>query len=302
MHRWELGRPVLENHQGDRIFEVKVTDPGIYASDRNLSEVVVEFNSSLTLDSDFNGSGDFKPAVMHGLHASRLFKFVLDDNATYEDNSSGVVIERGLFDERPSALFLDGRNVNRNAAFGYELETASNYIRLNDVVDYDPDPKKSFIELYIDDRFPAQLYYGNGVTTGITSQTVPAFGNRILISDPVPGRSWAINEPAYKQNYSYTDQNGQYAFGNLDPGMYNVSVFLEDIKLQESTFRPQADPYRISQVLYVPGFPEITLETDNLGRGISSLIWSLESRNLARPTGDLDAEEEFLQEFYNKKL
>ena len=123
-----------------------------------------------------------------------------------------------------------------------------------------------------------------------------------MISDPVPGSSWAINEPLTKRQYSYTDQNGQYAFGNLDPGMYNVSVFLEDIKLQESTFRPQADPYRISQVLYVPGFPELTLETDNLGRGISSLVWTLESRNLARPSAQLNAEDEFLQEFYNKRL
>ena len=123
-----------------------------------------------------------------------------------------------------------------------------------------------------------------------------------MISDPVPGSSWAINEPLTKRQYSYTDQNGQYAFGNLDPGMYNVSVFLEDIKLQESSFRPQADPYRISQVLYVPGFPELTLETDNLGRGISSLVWTLESRNLARPSAQLNAEDEFLQEFYNKRL
>ncbi|MDA8805939.1 InlB B-repeat-containing protein [Opitutales bacterium] len=298
---WHLGTPILADHQGDRIFSVEVTEPGLYSATRDLSEVSIEFNGSVALDQDFNGTSDFIAAEVTGLSTSRMTRLVLDDNASYEDNSSGTVIERGLFDERPSAQFLDGRNLSNLTNFGYELETPSDYIRLNNVVDYDPDPKKSFIELYIDDRFPAQLYYGNGVTT-TTSQTVPAFGNRILISDPVPGSSWAINEPLTKRQYSYTDQNGQYAFGNLDPGMYNVSVFLEDIKLQESSFRPQADPYRISQVLYVPGFPELTLETDNLGRGISSLIWTLESRNLARPSAQLNAEDEFLQEFYNKRL
>ena len=298
---WHLGTPILADHQGDRIFSVEVTEPGLYSATRDLSGVSIEFNGSVALDQDFNGTSDFIAAVVTGLSTSRMTRLVLDDNASYEDNSSGTVIERGLFDERPSAQFLDGRNLSNLTNFGYDFETPSDYIRLNNVVDYDPDPKKSFIELYIDDRFPAQLFYGNGVTT-TTSQTVPAFGNRILISDPVPGSSWAINEPLTKRQYSYTDQNGQYAFGNLDPGMYNVSVFLEDIKLQESSFRPQADPYRISQVLYVPGFPELTLETDNLGRGISSLVWTLESRNLARPSAQLNAEDEFLQEFYNKRL
>ncbi|MDG1356174.1 MAG: hypothetical protein P8P90_08005, partial [Opitutales bacterium] len=299
---WNLGTPILADHQGDRIFSVEVTEPGLYSATRDLSAVNIEFNGSVALDQDFNGTSDFIPAVVTGLQTSRMTRLVLDDNASYEDNSSGTVIERGIFDERPSAQFLDGRNLSNLTNFGYEDENSSTYIRLNNFVSYDPDSKKSFIELYIDDRFPAELYYGNGIIQGAGTQTVPAFGNRILISDPVPGSSWAINEPLTKRQYSYTDQNGQYAFGNLDPGMYNVSVFLEDIKLQESTFRPQADPYRISQVLYVPGFPELTLETDNLGRGISSLVWTLESRNLARPSAQLSAEDEFLQEFYNKRL
>ena len=112
----------------------------------------------MALDQDFNGTSDFIAAVVTGLSTSRMTRLVLDDNASYEDNSSGTVIERGLFDERPSAQFLDGRNLSNLTNFGYDFETPSDYIRLNNVVDYDPDPKKSFIELYIDDRFPAQLY------------------------------------------------------------------------------------------------------------------------------------------------
>ena len=112
----------------------------------------------------------------------------------------------------------------------------------------------------------------------------------------------ATNEPVDKNQSSYTDLNGQYAFGNLDPGIYNITVFLEDKSHQESTFRPQANPSRISEVLYVPGFPKLLLESDNLGNGKSSLVWSLESRNLARPSQQLDAEDEFIQEFYNKRL
>ncbi|MEK9773869.1 MAG: hypothetical protein VW576_09930, partial [Opitutae bacterium] len=303
---WNFGTPILEDHLGDRILSVEVIEPGLYSSGRStpeLSDITIEFNSSLTIDNDFNGSADFVEAKVKGFSTSVLSKFVLGDTATYDDNSTGTVIERGLFDERPDAIFLDGRNLFLNSIldFGYEEENKSTYIRLNDVVDYDADSKKSYIELYIDDRFPTQLFYGNGVTRP-QSQVVPKLGNRILVSEPVPASSWALDEPTIKKQFSYTDQNGQYAFGNLDPGMYNVTVFLEDIKWQESTFRPQSSPTRISEVLYVPGFPQLVLESDNLGEGKSALVWSLESRNLVRPSQQLDAENEFLLEFYNKTL
>ena len=37
-------------------------------------------------------------------------------------------------------------------------------------------------------------------------------------------------------------------------------------------------------MLYVPGFPELVLETDNNGDGKSSLVWSAEARELSRPS------------------
>ena len=302
---WNFGTPILADHWGDRILSVEVTEPGLYSPVRNLSDfsdVTIEFNSSVAIDQDFNGSIDFVEAKLSGLATSVLTKLVLGDSATYEDNSSGTVIERGLFNERPDAIFLDGRNLSKVSVFGYEEEIKSTYIRLNDVVDYDADNKKSFIELYIDDRFPTELYYGNGVVNSSQYQVLPALGNRILISDPVPGPTWALLEPTTKKQFSYTDQNGQYAFGNLDPGMYNITVFLEDINFQESTFRPQSSPTRISEVLYVPGIPELVLESDNLGEAKSTLVWSVETRNLVRPTQNKTAEEEFIQEFYEKRL
>jgi hypothetical protein len=293
---WELGRPVMENHMGDKIMSVVVADPGLYSAGRNLSDVTIDFNSTVVMDQDFNGSIDFVAAELEGLSTSTLTKLVLDNNASYEDNSSGPILERGLFDERPNVILLDGNNLRNLTSFGYERDVDLTFIRMNNFAKYEADPKKSFIDLYIDEKFPSSLYYG---TSGAT-QTLPAMGNRILVTDAVPGGTWAINEPQTKPHFSYTDQSGHYAFGNLDPGMYYVNVFMEDIMLQESTFRPKSDPTHISQVLYVPGFPELTLESDNLGRGVSSLLWSVESRSLGRPADPtLD---EFTEEFYNKKI
>ena len=102
--------------------------------------------------------------------------------------------------ERPDAIFLDGRNLSNVSNFGYEEENNSTYI-INDVVDYDADNKKSFIELYIDDRFPTELAYGNGVVNSSQYQVLPALGNRILIPDPVPGSTWAFLEPTTKKRF-----------------------------------------------------------------------------------------------------
>ena len=312
-HVWFPGRPVLADTLGDRVSSIEVTEHGLYNSSRDLSAVTIEFNNSVVQDIDGNGSIDFIEASALGFGASRLTNFVLDDNATYENNSSGSSMEYGLFDETPSIMFLDNRNfyvstgamLGKTTAlsnFGYEQETKSSYIRLNDVVDYEADSKKSFIDLYVDDLFPTQLFYGNGILEGNSSQVLPAMGNRILVSEAVPGLNWAIDEPTEKASYSYTDIYGQYHFGNLEPGMYNLTVFMEDKKLQETTFRPRTEPTRITQTIYVPGFPELTLESDNLGKGISSLVWSLESRNAARPNEQISSGSEFFQEFYGKKL
>ena len=75
--------------------------------------MTIEFNNSVVMDQDFNGSRDFIGAEVTGISTSTLTKLVLDNNASYEDNSSGPIVERGLFDERPNVILLDGRNLSR---------------------------------------------------------------------------------------------------------------------------------------------------------------------------------------------
>ena len=163
---------------------------------------------------------------LKGRGGSRLTHFLFDNNGSYEDNTTGVTIERGLFYENPKIQILDKRNLTGGGLgnLEYDSETLSNYIRLNDKVDYDPEADRSFLELYVDDRFPEQLYYGVGVNTG-SDQVLPAFGGEILVMDSIPGYTWANNEASYKPRYSYADQDGYYAFPNLEPGLYNIAVF-----------------------------------------------------------------------------
>ena len=117
------------------------------------------------------------------------------------------------------------------------------------------------------------------------------------MTEGLPGMNWALNEPATKAKYSYTDANGFYALPQLDSGFYNVTVLMEDQKLQDSTFRPDSNISRISQILYLPGFPQLTLETDQYGAGRSSLVWAPEARRLSRPAEDLNTAEEYDREY-----
>ena len=76
---------------------------------------------------------------------------------------------------------------------------------------------------------------------------------------------------------------------------------MEDEKYQDITFRPDSNTSRISHLLYVPGFPELVLESDNFGAGTSSLVWSQSSRKLSRPVG-LSEKDEYLREFRVSKI
>ena len=163
------------------------------------------------------------------------------------------------------------------------------------------------MDLYVDDLFPDEFYYGFGkINQGNDAKTAfPKMGGKIYVSESLPGMNWAINEPRDKETqFSYTDLNGYYALPNLEHGLYNISVFMEDQHFQESTFRPENDRHRVSQILYVPGFPELVLETDNSGQGISSLVWSQHARDLSRPSDPQgSAISEYDQEFrLSKKL
>ena len=79
-------------------------------------------------------------------------------------------------------------------------------------------------------------------------------GGEIIVNEGMPGISWGQNEPQERKITAFTDQNGYYFIPNLEPGLYNVGVFLEDRKFQDSTFRPDTNVTRVSEILYVPGF------------------------------------------------
>jgi hypothetical protein len=287
---WTFGQPRLADYLGDRIMQVEILDPGLYDAS-TLLDVTLEYNSSGSLDQNRDGTPDFIQAEITAFSTQRLTKFSLDDNASYDQNKSAIFIERGLFEETPKIQLLDSRNISGDniGRLDYSTESPIQFIRNNDKIGYDPDTDKNYIDLYIDDNFSGQLFYGEGITSSNSSMVVPSFGGKILVTDGVPGGSWAIDEGLEKPNFSYSDQYGYYAFTGLDWGIYNISVFLEDQKFQESTFRPKNNPTRVSQFVYVPGFPDLELEADNYGKGQSTLLWSFEARDLTRESsGPLD--------------
>ena len=65
---------------------------------------------------------------------------------------------------------------------------------------------------------------------------------------------------------------------DLDPGVYNIAVIMEDEKFQDITFRPDSKPTAVSRSVYVSGFAPLTLQADGAGNGMSALVWSEGSR------------------------
>lgn len=320
---WNFGDPVLNDSLGDRVVAIDINDPGIYASDfdgdtfadLNLSAIQIDYNTTVdfhdptnptgpslatidfnSTDHDGNGYVDFSQAQATMEATYTISRTLLNHPGTYSSNN----LVHGLFTENPVLEFYDERNLN---GWGFRTdyidETASDYIRLNQKVTYDPEKDLSYIELFIDDRFPNQLYYGLDLTVGDNNDTrvLPRFGNVIRVAEGLPGMNWARDEPTVKKKFSYTDANGFYALSGLDPGFYNVAVFMEDQKLQDSSFRPDSNPSRVSQILYLSGFPELILETDQHGPGRSTLVWSPESRRLSRPSEDMDYSSEYDYEY-----
>ncbi|MDA7790543.1 hypothetical protein N8988_00625 [Opitutales bacterium] len=338
---WAFGSPTLGDHLGDRILSVDVLDHGIYRDSTDLTQASIDYNTSVRIagfglidfnQSDFDGDGysDFVDAQIRGIADFRLNRFFLDGNGTFEDwtEANKSLTPRGLFIEQPSVSLLDGRNAkiaitityteetleggrevqskepsssSPFEAFPYMDENLSSFIRLNGQVGYDPEKDRSFIELYIDDRFPNQLYYGIGQAFADgTGAVLPQMGGKILVSEGLPGKDWIFGEPAQKKYYAYTDQNGYYAISGLEPGLYNVTTMMEDERYQDLSFRTDANSSRISHLLYIPGFPDLTLVSDNFGVGTSSLVWSQESQKLSRVAG-LSVEEEFDLEYLSTK-
>ena len=298
---WLFGDPKLKDNLGDRILSVEVNSSGIYANTTNLEPAFIDYNTSVRIaghglvdlnGTDFDGDGqsDFFDAQIHGMGDFRLKHFLLDGNGTFQDwtEVDKSLSPRGIFKEQPSVEIWDSRNLSSNSGslrFPYEEENASSFIRLNTKVGYSPIEEKNFLELYLDDRFPNQIYYGIGQITEEDnfSDVLPKMGGEIRITEGLPGADWSESDPSVKKHFAYTDQNGFYAVGDLEPGMYVVSVFMEDKNYQDMTFRTDANQTRVTHILYVPGFPELKLVSDNFGFGKSTLVWSELSRQLSRP-------------------
>ena len=117
-------------------------------------------------------------------------------------------------------------------------------------------------------------------------------GGKITVTDGLPGMNWAKVKisvdyrratPVIRLSTvitSYTDQNGFYAISGLASGLYNVAVFMEDKYGQEMTFRPDTNQSQVSRPLFLAGLPELVMQSDDFGIGVSRLIWSRSSRRL----------------------
>ena len=238
-YSWTFGDPILADAQGDRVVGIEILDAGIYASDLDLDgnvdfiapTVMIDFNQSCRIedaagnkelvdfgqeDKNLDGYTDFIPASITAHATYQMTRTLLNHSGIFIDDEPGGSAERGLFLETPIAEFFDGRNTNGGNKIvpfvDYVDENISEYIRLNGKVDYDPEEERSYIELFIDDRFPDQFYYGLDAVSGANTRVLPTFGAKIRVTEGLPGMNWAQNEPVKKAtHYAYTDQNGYYA-------------------------------------------------------------------------------------------
>ena len=301
---WLFGSPTHADFLGDRIVDVEVRSFGKFSQSRDIDSLTFDFNGSHRPDSN-DGQVGFVQASATPFTTTRLTKIQLDQNGTYFDTSAKDAEDhrwRSLFDEQPSLNLIntyhDSYDATAEVIIGNQHllnmmdSNKSSLFRLNGANEFDATGEVDYIDLYIDERFPSKLYYGFGAGM----EHLPAMGAEIIVTDGLPGMNWAENEPAERNMTAYTDQSGYYMIPDLEPGLYNVAVFMEDMLFQESTFRPSADPTKVSQVLYVPGMPDLILETDNRGIGRSTLVWSAQARSLAKPSRSVTASQEYQEE------
>jgi hypothetical protein len=301
---WLFGSPTYADFLGDRIVDVVVRSFGKFSQTRDIVSLTFDFNGSHRPNSN-DGQVGFVQASATPFTTTRLTKIQLDQNGTYFDNSSNDAEDhrwRSLFDEQPSLNLIntyhDSYDSSANLITGNQdllniLDSnKSSLFRLNGANAFNTTGKVDYIDLYIDERFPSKFYYGFGAGM----EHLPAMGAEIIVTDGLPGMNWADNEPAERNMTAYTDQSGYYMIPDLEPGLYNVAVFMEDMLFQESTFRPSAAPTNVSQVLYIPGMPDLILETDNRGIGRSTLVWSAQARSLAKPSRSVTASQEYQEE------
>ena len=294
---------------GDRIVDIKVRERGLYNDARIIEgqPITVEFDSSHRPDIDADGIVDFVEAQAFAHSTYSLSGFILDKNGTFKDplgadranNTDDDNRWFGLYAEEPAVYLIPELDPARD---NFSDESETDFFRLQGLVDYDPSPGKGFFDLYITDDLPDDFYYG------FSSKNLPAMGGKITVTDGLPGMNWGTESQVTVDSWlgeqtvshtvidrnttAYTDQNGFYAISGLAPGLYNVAVFMEDKYGQEMTFRPDTNQSQVSRPLFLAGLPELVMQSDDVGIGVSKLIWSRSSRRLSVPESDLSATDE----------
>ena len=263
---------------GDRISNIQVLEPGLYNTpDLN---VTVDYNGSIIPDLDLDGFPDFRQGTAKLQTTNLLISLELDSNGTYEETA--FQLEPGRKLDLWRSTFLAEPNVqifnelNGVTLSNYNAESSLSEIRLNGIVEYDPTTNKSYLDIVADDRLPNKFYYGLG------GSNRSGMGGEIFVYDGMPGLNWG--QENNWDDFAFTDENGTYVIPNLDPGMYNIAVLMEDENFQDLALRPDSNPTLYSRTLYVPGFNPILLETDNRGNGRSRLVWGQDARDLSRLT------------------
>ena len=228
--------------------------------------IFINYDPGFIPDKDLDGEPDFIEAVA-SVETTNILIVALDHNGTYEETNYLLVLE---YDKMLQSTFLAEPDVKIFNEFdGQQLsffETESNVsnIILNGLVDYDLNPDHSYLDIYVDDSLPNKFYYGYSESMGLLDRS--AMGGKILVHDGMPGMNWG--EENDWDNFTFTDENGSYAIGNLEPGLYNIAVLMEDENLQDLV-RPILIPLFFCYVFWVyPGY----LKTDNRGKG-KCLVW-----------------------------
>ena len=282
------GEPVLKNSLGDRVVDIRINNPGIFSDPTTTISATIDFNGTHRPDINRDGSPDFVDAEIEISTTLGISEFLLDENGTFLETFD--VDNDGNDDSRWRSLYLEQPEVNAvpqiNGITTNINETESGFFRLNGLVGYSAsDPS---FDLYIDNRTPNSFFYG--LETGVADNT-SGMGGKITIVDNNPDQ--LISEGS---KYVYTDQNGFYSLSGLNPGLYTVNVYLEDEEFQESTFRPDSNTTHVTQVIYVPGFPKLTMESDQSGEGISRMVWRKPAKLLSRPNFAMTSERESIYE------
>jgi 6-phosphogluconolactonase (cycloisomerase 2 family) len=268
--------PSLLDAWGDRVMSVDILDHGSYLNGTSLSVTVLnQAQPAVEFNATHANYPDFQPASLTAFITNRLSSFNLDGNGTYQINKQLMAdnreytLWRSTFLAEPTVDLLNSLGSETYSYFDVE-DKSDEIFRLNGAFNYSIDSEKSYFDFFVDERVPNNLYYG------LDSSNWYSMGGEIVVKEGMLGDNWGDTNDW--DSIAYTDSNGYYVMPDLEPGMYNIGVIMEDEKYQDITFRADSNLTLISQMVYVPGFDSLTLQSDGTGNGLSSLVWDKTSQ------------------------